>query len=43
MELQSAPLSIKTGFIPARTASIAQASPVGPAPMQTKSYFSMAK
>src|SRR6516162_82914 len=43
MELHSAPLSITTGFSPARTASIAQARPVGPAPIETKSYVSMAK
>src|SRR5437660_851446 len=41
MELHKLPLSITSGFIPARTASIAHARPVGPAPMQIKSYLAM--
>jgi hypothetical protein len=36
--LHKQPLSITSGFIPARFASIAQANPVGPAPTQITSY-----
>src|SRR5229473_7379637 len=39
MELQIAPLSITNAVNPARTASIEHAKPVGPAPMQIRSYF----
>src|SRR6266849_3090517 len=39
MELQIAPLSISNAVNPARTASIAHARPVGPAPMQIRPCF----
>ncbi len=41
MELHRQPLSITRGRIPARFVSIAHAKPVGPAPMQIRSYVLM--